>query len=59
MDDDGIDVGRMHIRDRIAEDLHTPAEVGVDAFQADRSPTHMYRTASLAGLWNHRIAAAE
>jgi len=30
--------------------LHTPAEVGVDAFQADRSPTHMYRTASLAGL---------
>jgi len=33
--------------------LHTPAEVGVDAFQADRSPTHMYRTAPLAGLWSH------
>ncbi|HEY1545997.1 MAG TPA: hypothetical protein VGG01_26640, partial [Xanthobacteraceae bacterium] len=34
--------------------LHTPAEVGVDAFQADRSPTHMYRTAPLAGLWTHQ-----
>ena len=32
----------------------TPAEVGVDAFQADRSPTHMYRTAPLAGLWSHQ-----
>ena len=34
-------------------DLHAPAEVGVDSFQADRSPTHMYRTAPLAGLWSH------
>lgn len=33
--------------------LHTPAEVGVDSFQADRSPTHMYRTAPLTGLWSH------
>ncbi|HKT49200.1 MAG TPA: hypothetical protein VJV96_02825 [Candidatus Angelobacter sp.] len=33
--------------------LHAPGEVGVDAFQADRSPTHMYRTAPLAGLWSH------
>jgi hypothetical protein len=33
--------------------LHSPAEVGVDSFQADRSPTHMYRTAPLAGLWSH------
>lgn len=33
--------------------LHAPAEVCVDAFQADRSPTHMYRTAPLAGLWTH------
>ena len=30
--------------------LHTPSEIGIDAFQADRSPTHMYRTAPLAGL---------
>jgi hypothetical protein len=34
--------------------LHTPAEMGVDSFQADRSPTHMYRTAPLAGLWSHQ-----
>jgi hypothetical protein len=34
--------------------LHSPAEVGVDAFQADRSPTHAYRTAPLAGLWSHQ-----
>lgn len=33
--------------------LHSPGEVGVDSFQADRSPTHMYRTAPLAGLWSH------
>lgn len=36
--------------------LHTPGEVGVDSFQADRSPTHMYRTAPLAGLWSHQKA---
>ena len=35
------------------DNLHTPAEVGVDSFQADRSPTHKYRTAPLAGLWTH------
>jgi hypothetical protein len=34
--------------------LHAPAEIGVDSFQADRSPTHMYRTAPLAGLWTHQ-----
>jgi hypothetical protein len=34
--------------------LHTPEEVGVDSFQADRSPTHMYRTAPLRGLWSHQ-----
>jgi hypothetical protein len=34
--------------------LHTPAEIGIDAFQADRSPTRMYRTAPLAGLWSHQ-----
>jgi hypothetical protein len=33
--------------------LHAPSEMGIDAFQADRSPTHMYRTAPLAGLWTH------
>jgi hypothetical protein len=34
--------------------LHAPDDIGVDSFQADRSPTHMYRTAPLAGLWSHQ-----
>ncbi len=34
--------------------LHAPDEIGVDSFQADRSPTHMYRTAPLSGLWSHQ-----
>jgi cytochrome c peroxidase len=28
--------------------------MGIDSFQADRSPTRMYRTAPLAGLWTHQ-----
>jgi cytochrome c2 len=36
------------------ENLHSPAEMGIDSFQADRSPTHKYRTAPLAGLWTHQ-----
>lgn len=34
--------------------MHSPSELGIDSFQADRSPTHMYRTAPLAGLWTHQ-----
>jgi hypothetical protein len=34
--------------------LHSPSELGIDSFQADRSPTRMYRTAPLAGLWTHQ-----
>lgn len=33
--------------------LHSPAEMGIDSFQADRSPTKAYRTAPLKGLWTH------
>jgi hypothetical protein len=33
--------------------LHTAAELGIDDFQASRSPAHGYRTAPLAGLWTH------
>jgi hypothetical protein len=33
--------------------MHTPAEIGIDAFQADRAPDHRYRTAPLKGLWTH------
>jgi len=47
--------------------IHTPAEIGVDSFQADRAPAyvigdatgnpivvHGYRTAPLKGLWAHQ-----
>ncbi len=33
--------------------LHTPSEVCVDSFQADRSPDRRYRTSPLVGLWTH------
>jgi hypothetical protein len=34
--------------------LHRGSEIGIGQFQADRSPTHMYRTSPLAGLWSHQ-----
>jgi hypothetical protein len=34
--------------------LHRGSEIGIGNFQADRSPTHMYRTSPLKGLWTHR-----
>jgi cytochrome c peroxidase len=34
-------------------DLHTPGQICTDSFQADRSPTGMYRTTPLRGLWAH------
>ncbi|HEY1875224.1 MAG TPA: cytochrome c [Steroidobacteraceae bacterium] len=34
--------------------LHTPQELGIDDFQANRGPTRGYRTAPLKGLWTHR-----
>ena len=33
--------------------LHRGRDIGIDNFQADRSPTHMYRTTPLKGLWTH------
>ncbi len=33
--------------------MHTPEEIGIDSFQADRSPDERYRTAPLKGLWTH------
>jgi hypothetical protein len=36
------------------QNLHSPAEIGVDSFQSDRAPTKSYRTAPLAGLWSHQ-----
>jgi hypothetical protein len=48
---------RCHVPPLFTEpgnNLHAPSEIGVDSFQADRSPTHMYRTAPLAGLWSNQ-----
>jgi len=33
--------------------MHTAEEIGIDDFQATRSPDGRYRTAPLAGLWTH------
>jgi hypothetical protein len=33
--------------------LHTPEEMCIDAFQANRAPDKRYRTAPLNGLWTH------
>lgn len=33
--------------------MHTPEEIGIDGFQAFRSPDNRYRTAPLKGLWAH------
>jgi hypothetical protein len=34
--------------------LHRGKEIGIDNFQANRSPTHRYRTTPLKGLWTHQ-----
>jgi cytochrome c peroxidase len=31
--------------------MHTPAEIGIDDFQAQRSPDGMYRTTPLKAVW--------
>jgi cytochrome c peroxidase len=33
--------------------MHTAEEIGIDDFQANRSPDQHYRTAPLRGLWTH------
>ena len=38
--------------------LHPGSDIGIDNFQADRSPTHMYRTSPLKGLWTHVSGAS-
>jgi len=34
--------------------MHTGAEIGIDDFQASRSPDDAYRTTPLHGLWTHQ-----
>jgi hypothetical protein len=33
--------------------MHTPQEIGIDDFQANRAPDKRYRTSPLKGLWTH------
>jgi hypothetical protein len=50
------DCARCHVPPLYTEpgwNMHTPAEIGIDSFQADRSPDSRYRTAPLKGLWTH------
>ena len=47
---------RCHVEPTGSEpgwNLHTPAEIGIDDFQASRSPDGRYRTSPLRGLFAH------
>jgi hypothetical protein len=51
------DCARCHVPPIYTEpgwNMHTPAEIGIDSFQADRAPDRRYRTSPLAGLWTHQ-----
>ena len=48
---------RCHVPPLFTEpgwNMHKPAEIGIDDFQAMRSPDGMYRTTPLKGLWSHQ-----
>lgn len=50
------DCARCHVPPLFVEpgwNMHTPEEIGIDDFQANRSPDRRYRTAPLKGLWTH------
>jgi hypothetical protein len=40
-------------QERTQEQLHAPADTGIDATYANRSATKSYRTTPLRGLWQH------
>jgi hypothetical protein len=40
-----------HVPPLFTEPVHTPEEIGIDAFQANRSPDKRYRTTPLRGLF--------
>ncbi len=47
---------QCHVRPLFTEpgwNLHTADEIGIDDFQASRSPDGRYRTTPLKGLWTH------
>ncbi len=48
--------GTCHVPPLFTEpgwNMHTPEEIGIDGFQAQRGPENAYRTAPLKGLWTH------
>jgi cytochrome c peroxidase len=50
------DCARCHVPPLFTEPgwpMHTGKEIGIDDFQADRSPDRRYRTTPLKGLWAH------
>ncbi len=50
------DCARCHVPPLYTEpgwNMHRPEEIGIDSFQAERSPDGHYRTAPLKGLWTH------
>ncbi len=50
------DCARCHVPPLFTEpgwNLHTPEEIGIDSFQAERGPEGRYRTSPLKGLWTH------
>jgi len=50
------DCAQCHVPPLFTEpgwNLHTPEEIGIDSFQADRGPEGRYRTTPLRGLWTH------
>jgi hypothetical protein len=50
------DCKRCHVPPLFTEPgwpMHTAAEIGIDDFQAKRSPDERYRTTPLKGLWAH------
>lgn len=51
---DRADCARCHVPPLYTEpgwNMHSAAEIGIDAFQAERAPDKAYRTAPLKGLW--------
>lgn len=49
--------GTCHVSPIFTEpgwNMHTAEEIGIDSFQADRSPDKRYRTTPLKGLWTHQ-----
>src|SRR5512143_2785229 len=51
------DCARCHVPPLFTEpgyNMHKPDEIGIDDFQALRSPDGMYRTTPLKGLWSHQ-----